>query len=623
MGAVANSSTVSLLQLANGYNRICNVTSITATGSGSVTVPDYATSVVIIAVGAGGGGATNTSSLGWGGAGGSTIVLRRAVTPGQTISYIVGAGGSGGSGAAAAGGRGGNSNVTIGGTTYVGHGGEGGYPYTRGSGFGSGDGDNFSQVGEDGIDQPAGGYAGWSIYHPNNTDQVQVLDPLSSTVGQGGAGSATASADPGEDGAILFKWGACPVRTDVYITGTSQTITAPANANFVVIKAWGAGGGGGGRTIGVGGGGGGGGFVVRRMPVTGGSTQFTYSVGVGGTAQTGAGPGGNGGNTTVSGGTTLDAGGGRGGTISDGGAGGIASGGDYGSEAGTAGIGNTTGVPGPQGRAQEINGLECDLIRKQFTYVGYTDPNDEVIKYVPGYGGAGGFNEYPIDSSDPGIDGEIRFEWFGFPRLTQYKANATITTGGVDKIEIPTLPNNAAGHNGMIVETGTIELLDMRDATHVNLDSSFSSTASAVVYGEPANAYAKAYLEFYSDGRLRVSSPAEDANDGETPNYLKNQWLYHNAGLINSATADEFDVRVTKTSGTHELEGLANNTWYNISELRTWFLDVSAFSSSGIVTLSNTSGVLIEVRRTDTDTIVATGTCNVSATASARYGEQP
>ena len=95
---------------------------ITSTGSGTFTVPNGVTKVSIMAVGAGAGSGT-TAALGagqvtgGGGAGAVGILNNLSVTPGQTITYNVGAGGAGNN-------NGGDTTVSYGGVDYVAGGGQ-------------------------------------------------------------------------------------------------------------------------------------------------------------------------------------------------------------------------------------------------------------------------------------------------------------------------------------------------------------------------------------------------------------------------------------------------------------------------------------------------------------------
>lgn len=112
-------------------------------GSFSFVVPPHVTRIKVTAAGGGGGGGYNTGAGGGGGGGGSCIYKRPfTVTPGETISITIGAGGvaAGTSGS-------GSSNVGLaGGTTVIGNlislpGGEGGWYSNGGSGgFGGGGG---------------------------------------------------------------------------------------------------------------------------------------------------------------------------------------------------------------------------------------------------------------------------------------------------------------------------------------------------------------------------------------------------------------------------------------------------------------------------------------------------
>ncbi len=102
------------------------------TGSGNFTVPTGVTSVIVEVWGAGGGGGaagtTGSDQGAAGGGGGGYTRKTLTVSAGQTIAYVVGAGGAGNSTAddALAGTTGGLSSATYSGTTYTANGGVGG-----------------------------------------------------------------------------------------------------------------------------------------------------------------------------------------------------------------------------------------------------------------------------------------------------------------------------------------------------------------------------------------------------------------------------------------------------------------------------------------------------------------
>lgn len=125
---------------------------ITSSGSGSWTVPSYVHKVKIMMLGAGGGGGgaaaltDNTSfNSGGGGGGGASVYFEWDVTPGSSISYVIGSGGTGGSGlvggspgpvSGSNGKDGGATSCTYKGTTYSAEGGRGGGGATALSGSG-------------------------------------------------------------------------------------------------------------------------------------------------------------------------------------------------------------------------------------------------------------------------------------------------------------------------------------------------------------------------------------------------------------------------------------------------------------------------------------------------------
>lgn len=121
-------------------------------------------------------------------------------------------------------------------------------------------------------------------------------------VALGAAGTVLKSNGPG----LAPSYAPSTTTYTVYTSG-SGTYNAPAGCSYLIVQMWGAGGGGARNSTTSQGGGGGGAYIkVRFAPGT-----YSYSVGTGGTGQSGTGSGTAGGNTTFS---TLAANGGNGGT---------------------------------------------------------------------------------------------------------------------------------------------------------------------------------------------------------------------------------------------------------------------------------------------------------------------
>ena len=72
-------------------------------GTYSFTVPTGVTSICAVAIGGGGGGASDVNDGGGGGGGGLQYRNNVAVTPGETLTVVVGAGGAPGVNAATGG----------------------------------------------------------------------------------------------------------------------------------------------------------------------------------------------------------------------------------------------------------------------------------------------------------------------------------------------------------------------------------------------------------------------------------------------------------------------------------------------------------------------------------------
>lgn len=152
---------------------------ITSSGSGSWTVPSYVHKVKIMMLGAGGGGGgaaalTDNSAFnsGGGGGGGASVYFEWDVTPGSSISYVIGSGGAGGSGLVGSapgpvsgsnGKDGGATSCTYKGTTYSAEGGRGGGGATalsRGGGSGGAGGAGASESTYSKCNWKSGGYSG-------------------------------------------------------------------------------------------------------------------------------------------------------------------------------------------------------------------------------------------------------------------------------------------------------------------------------------------------------------------------------------------------------------------------------------------------------------------------------
>ncbi len=186
------------------------ITAWQVAGTYSWTVPAGVTRLYVEAWGAGGGGGYGASPNphgGGGGAGGGAIKVW-TVTPGQTVSIVVGAAGAGGAGPANAnGGNGGNSTVTIGATTITGSGGlggQGGATPFGGTGGGATGGDVNLAGGTS-----MTGIAGMGGLGGSNARSGAAPGPAGFGFGGGGYGSGTGGPGtgiPGKDGGVLIQW---------------------------------------------------------------------------------------------------------------------------------------------------------------------------------------------------------------------------------------------------------------------------------------------------------------------------------------------------------------------------------------------------------------------------------
>ena len=176
----------------------------TTTGTTSWTVTTGVTEVSAVVIGAGGGGAAGDSGGyqdeegGCGGGGGGLAYGTFPVTPGETLTIVVGSGGAGGSAPAGAGTNGGASQIKRGSTVLLQGGGGGrgthGIPGTGGSGGtgtgpekdGGGTGGTGGQA-DDNTRGDAGGGGGAGGYSGNGGAGASPDNSLTGFVGSGGA----------------------------------------------------------------------------------------------------------------------------------------------------------------------------------------------------------------------------------------------------------------------------------------------------------------------------------------------------------------------------------------------------------------------------------------------------
>ena len=261
-----------------------SVSTITATGAGTYTVPGGTVYLKVEAVGGGGAGATQTVS-GFGGGGGGAEYAAEPIfpaTPAAVIPYVVGAGDTAGASASF------------------------GHPTT----FGPAPGGTLAVSANGGMSAAqnsitggtGGSGSGNSVHFPGGTGRT-----ASGSVGGGGGssgGNASAGNTPTGTAATVFT------------SAGTNTWTCPAGVTQVYAECWGGGGSGGtGYNYGNGGGGGGGEYAAAYVNVTPGNV-YNYTVGAGGALVTGTQVNGhNGTNSTFTGDTgatvTAHAGGGR------------------------------------------------------------------------------------------------------------------------------------------------------------------------------------------------------------------------------------------------------------------------------------------------------------------------
>lgn len=245
----------------------------TTAGTYSWTAPSGVTSVSVVCVGGGGAGGTGTVATG-GGGGGLGWKDTIAVTPGQSYTVVVGAGGT------TAGANGGNSYF-INTSTVAGYGGAGGYSSGQSSGGGVGGGyvgtgggnggqgggcqdyqSSSDQTPESGGGGGAGGYSGPG---GKGAGYTNTLAGSTGSGGSGGGGGSPSSYDAGRGGGGVGIYGAGATGAGgsgsgpTYRGGGGSGGTPATNSTDSYFYGGGYGGGGGGawRSGGFGAGGGG------------------------------------------------------------------------------------------------------------------------------------------------------------------------------------------------------------------------------------------------------------------------------------------------------------------------------------------------------------------------------
>jgi len=361
---------------------------------------------------------------------------------------------------------------------------------------------------------------------------------------------------------------------EIYTSG-SASVTAPAGVDFCIIKLWGAGGGGGGyydEGFQAGGGGGGGAFIYKQIAVTAGVTSFTYSIGAGGTAGIGSGAsGGNGANSTITGGTTLTAGGGGGGGPALAGLGGVIAGG--GGDALSANGNDGTGNNGTSGGAEFRTGL------------------------LYGRGGGGGTNLG--QNGTAGTSGAVIFEWY-FTSPNSRLASSLYRNATY-------VPDNAL--NSGIPTSGSFNLSTFLSTSAVGFTTDLTIGNSAAItaeVGSTFNGRANTIITFNADGTYEASADLDNTGFGSftSGTFVGKKWASgYGAGDLDSAL---YYIWVEELAAGSGWIGPSANTWHSLNTERKWRVyaaasdnEVSLRFKIGIDTLNN--GVYTEIDQMDVD----------------------
>jgi hypothetical protein len=174
------------------------------TSSGTWTVPQGVTTILVSGCAGGGGGGSNTSNGGPGGGAGQSVIKKSiSVTPNSTINITIGAGGAGGTNNAA-GGNGGSTTLVSGGSTLLslngGNGGAGGTSAVLG-------GDGYPAAPDIvGGNTPLGSDGASSLFGDGGGGKRGVGgSPYGYGAGGGGGGGSNAGSN-GAPGIIIIEW---------------------------------------------------------------------------------------------------------------------------------------------------------------------------------------------------------------------------------------------------------------------------------------------------------------------------------------------------------------------------------------------------------------------------------
>jgi hypothetical protein len=198
------------------------------TGSGTFTIPSGVTAIKVTVIGGGGGGGGSRSNTcqngqgGGGGGGGTAVAYLTSLTPGNTLSVTVGAGGTAGASTPTSGGAGGTSSVASGTqtiTTVSATGGSGGTAGNNASGTnGAGGGTSGASYGISGSAAIAGPVFTAGMSQMSNVNQKPSPSNTAGTSGVGfgyGTGATGGNTDPsagqhagatGAAGIVIIEW---------------------------------------------------------------------------------------------------------------------------------------------------------------------------------------------------------------------------------------------------------------------------------------------------------------------------------------------------------------------------------------------------------------------------------
>lgn len=166
---------------------------------------------------------------------------------------------------------------------------------------------------------------------------------------------------------------------------------------------------------------------------------------------------------------------------------------------------------------------------------------------------------------------------------------------------------NIGGALGMInTSAGLIHLTEFQDVTKANLRGNIFVDVHSTEELEPS---ASVTVYFRANGRLDIFSLYSTTHSGNADGSFTTEWLMQNSTPCLTGTANNWEIRLTKTGGSDS--GPSFNNIYTVGGTQQ-----SASVSAARGTKGTTTSDLrcsVSIRRADSDVVVHTGVLDIEA----------